>query len=56
MGNDSVIDRNSLIRWSLSFEKFNDGFHYSNTGYVMAAQMLERQSGESWKEIIIKRI
>lgn len=56
MGNDSVIDKNSFIKWSLSFDKFNDGFQYSNTGYVMAAQMLEKQSGESWKEIIQNKI
>lgn len=52
MGNDSVIGKNIFIRWSLSFDKFYNGFQYSNTGYVMAAQMLERQSGKSWKEII----
>lgn len=56
MANDSVISRDALINWALNFDKFNDGFQYSNTGYVMAAHMLEKQADESWKEIIRRRI
>jgi D-alanyl-D-alanine carboxypeptidase len=56
LGNDSVIDRNTLFLWALGHERFNGGFQYSNTGYVMAAEMLERASGMSWRELVRTRI
>jgi len=56
MEGDSVIDRHTLLGWALSFDRFDAGYQYSNTGYVMAACMLEKQAGKGWKEILQERI
>jgi len=56
MGNDTIIDRTELFTWAMSHDRYTDGFQYSNTGYVMAAHMLEKITGNNWQDIIRKRI
>lgn len=56
MANDSVLTRSTLFKFVLSIDRSESGFQYSNMGYVMATEMLERVSGQSWKELIKSRL
>ena len=56
MEDDTIIDRYRLFQWAFSKDRFKDGYQYSNTGYVMAACMLEKKSGKGWFSILQERI
>lgn len=47
------LSRDSLYKWALKKPKVQKNFNYSNTGYTMAAHMLEKVSGKSWKTLIL---
>jgi len=56
MGNDTIIDRTELFTWAMNHDRFSGGFQYSNTGYVMAAHMLEKVTGTNWQDIVCDRV
>jgi D-alanyl-D-alanine carboxypeptidase len=49
---ETPIDRRALFQWALVRDRYHDGYRYSNTGYVMAAHMLEKATGSTWQDII----
>jgi CubicO group peptidase (beta-lactamase class C family) len=56
MGSDTTIDRTELFAWAWNREKYTGGFQYSNTGYVMAAHMLEKATGRDWKSLVQEKV
>jgi CubicO group peptidase (beta-lactamase class C family) len=52
----SRIGREELFKWALDKERYRGGFQYSNTGYVMAAHMLERAAGRGWETLVMERV
>jgi D-alanyl-D-alanine carboxypeptidase len=52
ISSDSLIDRRALFEWALGRDRFHGGYQYSNTGYVMAAHMLEQATGSGWQDIL----
>ncbi len=56
MGSDTTIDRTELFTWAWNRERYTGGFQYSNTGYVMAAHMLERVTGRDWKSLVQEKV
>jgi CubicO group peptidase (beta-lactamase class C family) len=53
---ESRISREELFKWALDKERYRRGFQYSNTGYVMAAHMLERVADRDWKTLVVERV
>lgn len=53
---DFGISRKDLFKWALSKERYLGGFQYSNTGYVMAAHMLENAVNQDWRTFVKERI
>jgi CubicO group peptidase (beta-lactamase class C family) len=52
ISSESPIDRRALFAWALDRERYSGGYQYSNTGYVMAAHMLEQVTGHGWQDIL----
>jgi D-alanyl-D-alanine carboxypeptidase len=50
------IGREDLFKWTLNKDRYRDGFQYSNTGYVMAAYMLEKAANQDWKTLVTERV
>ncbi len=51
--------RHQLVGMALSrkpMSKPGEAMHYSNSGYAVAAAMLERATGKSWEELITERL
>jgi len=53
---DFSIDRKDLFKWALSKERYSGGYQYSNTGYVMAAHMLEKAAQQDWRTLVEERV
>lgn len=51
---DELISINSAT--GLAYFKPGTGYHYSNTGYAILGKIIERVSGESYQNFIIKHI
>nr|WP_299342938.1 serine hydrolase domain-containing protein [Allomuricauda sp.] len=65
LANDYPVDPNdsrpiSVIRqeWSITVLNIprNDGFTYSNNGYVVAGTLLELITGETWEQLMIEHL
>ncbi len=52
ISSDSPIGRRALFAWALDRDRYSGGYQYSNTGYVMAAHMLEQVTGSGWQDIL----
>ena len=55
----SAVSRNELIRrlrFLPQIAPFRSGFRYNNLGTILAGEILERISGQSWKEFVRRRI
>jgi CubicO group peptidase (beta-lactamase class C family) len=53
---DFSVDRENLFKWALNKERYWGGYQYSNTGYVMAAHMLEKASTQDWRTLVKERV
>jgi CubicO group peptidase (beta-lactamase class C family) len=52
LGASKPLTRDSLFTWALKKPRAQKNFNYSNTGYTMAAHMLEKAGGRSWKTLV----